>query len=281
MTMLADIAGLQDGHAAGIGFVRRPGRSSRCPLVLLHGIGSNARSFAALMAALSPSIDAIAWNAPGYADSTPLKSAAPDPRDYADALAIFLDALGLTRVALAGHSLGALFAASFAANHPDRVTALALLSPALGYGVPAGAALPATVQARIDEINNLGPDEFAAKRAARLVGNPDENPQIVATVQRAMAAVDPSAYTQAVRALGAGHLLADLARISMPTLVAVGTEDVITPPGNARKAYAVLAHAEGYFEIAGAGHAMPQEEPAALAKLLSQMVEDAANVSNI
>ena len=42
---------------------------------------------------------------------------------------------GIARIALVGHSLGALFATNFAAHHARRVSALALLSPALGYRV--------------------------------------------------------------------------------------------------------------------------------------------------
>jgi pimeloyl-ACP methyl ester carboxylesterase len=229
------------------------------------------------MSALPPRIDVIAWNAPGYADSARLAETAPTPRDYAQALAALLDALGASRVALAGHSLGALFAACFAAHHPDRVAALALISPAIGYDVPAGAPLPATVQARIDEIGTLGPAAFAAKRAARLVGSPERRPHIVASVEAAMAQVDPAGYAQAVRALGAGHLLADASAIAAPTLVAVGAADVITPPENARAVHARLKRAAGYHEIGGAGHALPQEEPAAVAGLLAQLIEEAAH----
>lgn len=258
---------------ADIAYLRREGHGGGLPLVLLHGIGSNAESFAPLMAALPPAIDAIAWNAPGYAGSAPLTEAAPTPTHYADALIKLIDALALERIALIGHSLGCLFAANFAARYPARVGAVALMSPALGYRVAPSAPLPATVHARIDEIAALGPQAFAEKRAARLVHAPERKPQVLAGVQAAMAAVNPPGYIQAVRALGAGDLVADAARISAPTLVAVGANDVITPPANARIAHAALAHSAGYHEIPDAGHALPQEQPDAVAALLMQLVE--------
>jgi len=273
MTAHADIARATPGSAAGIAYLRRSGRGAATPLVLLHGIGSNAQSYAPLLAALPPAIDAIAWNAPGYADSALLAEKSPTPAHYADALARLLDALSLKRIVLAGHSLGCLFAASFAARHPDRVAAVALLSPALGYKVAPGAALPDTVQARIDEIIALGPQAFAEKRAARLVHEPERKPQVLADVRAAMAAVDPDGYVQAVRALGAGDLVADCARIAAPVLVAVGANDVITPAANARSAHAALRNAAGFHEIADAGHALPQEQPAVVANLLSHLVE--------
>ena len=273
MTAHADIARAVPGSAAGIAYLRRAGRGATMPLVLLHGIGSTAQSYAPLIAALPPAIDAVAWNAPGYAMSTPLAEAAPTPTHYADALLRLLDALKLSRIIVAGHSLGCLFAANFAARYANRVAAIALLSPALGYRVAPGAALPETVQARIDEIAALGPQAFADKRAARLVHAPERKPQVLASVRSAMDAVNPDGYVQAVRALGAGDLLADAARIAAPALVAVGAEDVITPPVNARSAYAALGNAAGYHEIADAGHALPQEQSATVADLLAQLVE--------
>jgi pimeloyl-ACP methyl ester carboxylesterase len=271
MSVLVDDIRLVPGEAAGISFLRRAGQGPT--VVLLHGIGSHARSFAPLMAALPARLDVVAWNAPGYDASRPLPLLAPSPRDYATALGGLLDGLGLARIVLAGHSLGCLFAASFAAQHPARVAALALLSPALGYKMAPGAVLPAAVQARIDDINVLGPEAFAAKRAARLVHEPQRKPQVLAAVRAAMAAVNPAGYGQAARALGAGDLVADLTLVEAPTLVAVGAEDVVTPPANARRACAALPRPAGYHEIAHAGHALPQEDPAAVARLLTELTE--------
>jgi pimeloyl-ACP methyl ester carboxylesterase len=240
-------------------------------LVLLHGIGSDAETWLPLIGALPADWNLLAWWAPGYGASAPVAPEAPTPDDYAARLADILTGLRLERVAIAGHSLGALFAGRRAARWPDRVAALALLSPALGYRVPEGAALPASVQARIDDLLALGPEAFAAKRAARLV----HRPEALAGVQRAMALVKPEGYAQAVRALGAGDLLADAARLARPALVACGEQDVVTPPDNARTLHAALPAGSTLHLIPEAGHAMPQETPHALAALLVAAVEGA------
>lgn len=245
--------------AAGVSLLHRPGAG--VPLFLLHGIGSDALSWERAF----PAGRAIyAWNAPGYGDSAPLPGLAPSPADYAARLLDVLDALRLERVALVGHSLGALFAGAFAARHPERLASVAFFSPALGYRVPAGTALPANVQARIDDLEALGPAAFAEKRAARLLFRPDA----IAGVRRGMAAVKLAGYAQAVRALGAGDLLADAARIDLPALVAIGAEDVVTPPGNARALHAALPHPGRLVLIPECGHAVSQEAPAAAAELL-------------
>ena len=63
---------LERGLAGEIEVFRRRADKARCTFVLLHGVGSHALSFEPLMQALSPSIEAIAWNAPGYGESKPL-----------------------------------------------------------------------------------------------------------------------------------------------------------------------------------------------------------------
>lgn len=262
-------------RVAGIDLLRRPAVPSALPpLVLLHGIGSDAASWASMIAALDPAIEVIAWDAPGYGGSAPVSAASPTPTDYADRLADTLDAFGLDRIVLVGHSLGALFAARFAVRHPDRVSALALLSPALGYGIAAGATLPPAVQARIADLAALGASEFAARRSPRLVHRPEAKPDIVAGVRRAMAAVNPAGYAQAARALGAGTLLDDAARVTVPTLVAVGAKDVITPPGNSRAVRDALVHARPLTVVPDAGHALPQEAPVQMAALLTTLLTE-------
>jgi pimeloyl-ACP methyl ester carboxylesterase len=153
-----------------------------------------------------------------------------------------------------------------------------LLSPALGYRVPRGAALPPAVQSRIEEIEALGPKAFAAKRAMRLVHDPAHNLEVVAAVERAMAAVDPGGYAQAVHALGAGDLLTDARQIHAPALVAVGAEDPITPPEKAREAYAALPGAAGFHIIPTVGHALPQQQPQHLAEILAGFIDERARV---
>lgn len=77
-------------HKSGpIEFFERKGHSE-LEVVLLHGIGSNALSFKSLIKELPDSWRLIAWNAPGYGNSEPLKPDWPIAEDYALALKNFL-----------------------------------------------------------------------------------------------------------------------------------------------------------------------------------------------
>ncbi|MFG2869139.1 alpha/beta fold hydrolase [Streptomyces sp. NPDC048338] len=92
------------------------------PLVALHGHLSEGATFGHLARALGPEWRLIAPDQRGQGESD---SAADYSRDgYLADLRALLDHLGLGRVVLLGHSLGAVNAYQFAARHPERVHAL-------------------------------------------------------------------------------------------------------------------------------------------------------------
>jgi pimeloyl-ACP methyl ester carboxylesterase len=254
-------------HVAGTALLRRPGPGAA--LVLLHGIGGGAESWTRVVPLLPADLDVIAWWAPGYGQSVPLAEEAPTPEDYATRLAAVLDALGLDRVALAGQSLGGLFAGRFAAGRPHRVRSVAFLAAALGYGVAADRPMPAGVQARLDDLRALGGEAFAARRAARLLHDAARKPAQLEAVTRTMAAVKLPGYAQACRALSAGDLLADAGRLARPALVMVGAEDPIAPPDTARALHAALPAGSALELIPDVGHALPEETPERVAAALA------------
>ena len=253
-------------ESGGVSYLFSPAPQG-VPLVLLHGIGSAARSFAPLMQAVGGARPVLAWDAPGYGASRPPHQDWPAARDYALALRGLLDALGWRRAAVLGHSLGALVAASFALLAPERVTKLFLVSPALGYGTAPGAPLAASVAARVEALEMLGPERFAQERGARLVHRSDQQPKITAAVIDAMARVAPEGYLKASRMLSCGDLIADAARLTLPADIICGAQDAVTPPDGARRLFAVAnpGPAHRLTIIADAGHAVCQEFPAEIA----------------
>lgn len=256
----------------GIDWLERPGKSGS--LVLLHGIGSNAASFAPLVDRLDPNLRVIAWDMPGYRGSAPLPKAAPVAQDYADALVTLVGAAGLDRFALLGHSLGALVAAAYARRNPDAVSRLILVSPALGHGARPGGHPGATAQARIDELELMGPKAFGAARAANLVHDPDSHSDVVAMVRDGMAQVQLAGYAPAARMLGYGRLVDDTASLTVVTDVVTGANDRVTPPDGARRLYNALPpQTRGtWVELHDTGHAVPQQNPAGLAAALSAIL---------
>lgn len=253
---------------------RSAGEGGATPLVLLHGIGSNARSWAGQFAGLSAGRRVVAWNAPGYAGSVPLAADWPTPQAYAAALAALLDHLGIVSCILVGQSLGAIVAAAFTVAWPERVAALMLASPASGYGAAARDPLPANVMARVTEMESLGPAGLADKRAGRLV-TPAASDQARHLVWQAMSEVTLAGYRQASRMLAAADILQDGPLIPVPTTVAWGSVDVITPPEGCRRVAASIPGARA-VELPGLGHGFATEAPASFNAVVQSLLESSA-----
>ncbi len=106
-------------------------KGSGTPLVLLHGLGNNSSSWQYVLEYL----DATKWHIIaldllGFGDA-PKPRVNYTPTDHADAVIASLDALGLKKVVLAGHSMGSLVAVDVASRFPERVSQLILVGAPL------------------------------------------------------------------------------------------------------------------------------------------------------
>ena len=136
----------QTVSSGGISYLEA-GRPDAAPIVFLHGIGGAARMFRAQLDHFGASHRAVAWDMPGYGNSTPLPLVSIDA--LAAALAGFTEELGLDRPVLVGHSLGGMILpapADHGAAHRPRRGAGAdqrrfrQPRPGLAGGVPVGTA---------------------------------------------------------------------------------------------------------------------------------------------
>ncbi len=99
------------------------------PVVLIHGLGSSAETWAALMPLLSREYLVYAPDLPGFG-KTPLAPEGTNVSTHILYLERFLDALGYPRAILVGNSLGGWIATRLAVEHPERVERLFLLNSA-------------------------------------------------------------------------------------------------------------------------------------------------------
>lgn len=243
------------------------------PLVLLHGIGSSAASWAAQLAHFGQHYRTIAWNAPGYGGSAPLPEEAPDVSAYAKALAGLLDQLGIKQAHVVGHSLGSLMAARFAALYPERILSLTLASCAIGHAKVAAEDRARMLNSRIDDVMTLGARGMAEKRGPRLLG-PRASATDIRKVVDVMASVDPKGYAQAARMLSQGNMLEDVATLpaAMPVQVVYGTADVITTP-EANERVAAARPGTPITGIPDGGHAVYVEMPDAFNAIVDSFLE--------
>ncbi|MFV0385579.1 acetoin dehydrogenase dihydrolipoyllysine-residue acetyltransferase subunit [Paracoccus sp. (in: a-proteobacteria)] len=116
-----------DLPAGRIRFAERPGEG--VPLLLIHGFGGDLDNWLFNIDALAEGGPVYALDLPGHGQS--VKTARPaDLGLMVSTVIAFLDHLGIAKAHLAGHSMGGLIAGRLAADHPDRVASVTLISPA-------------------------------------------------------------------------------------------------------------------------------------------------------
>lgn len=169
----------------------------------------------------------IAYDARGHGASGP--AASPEQYTYrelvADAVAV-LDAAGAERAALVGQSMGAATAVGLALVHPERVSALVVITPA-HLGAPS--ADLGKWDALADALERGGPDGFLEAMGPLSV--PERWAGTVRTVirQRLERHAHPAAVADALRGVprsAAFDGLDALAGVRAPTLVVASRDEV-------------------------------------------------------
>jgi pimeloyl-ACP methyl ester carboxylesterase len=100
------------------------------PVLLLPGSGGWKLTFQAMLGVLAQHHTVYALDPPGQGRTEILDATTSFGTDaVVHAIGAFLDAVGVTRAAIVGHSWGGGFALRFAELYPERVTRLALIAP--------------------------------------------------------------------------------------------------------------------------------------------------------
>ncbi|MGB4759079.1 MAG: alpha/beta fold hydrolase [Candidatus Saccharimonadales bacterium] len=137
-------------------------------LALLHGIESSASYWQNLVPALAEHRRVITIDLLGFGRSPKPKNIAYSLEDQVLWLDRTLETLQVSKITLAGHSLGSLVALAYAAKHPQKVSSVTLFSPVL---------LPENVKAqkisvRVLQQLNLVPDSsYLYAQAAQALGD--------------------------------------------------------------------------------------------------------------
>lgn len=102
------------------------------PLILLHGFGGDINIWVFNQEALAASRAVYALDLPGHGGSSK-DVGEGDLNLFVETLAGFMDAMGVEKAHLFGHSMGGAIAGSFALAHPERVESL-ILAASAGLG---------------------------------------------------------------------------------------------------------------------------------------------------
>lgn len=242
------------------------------PVLFLHGLLGNADSWAWQLHDLAERHTVVAWDAPGYGESSP---AEPDLDAFATRLGDFIDALALESLVLVGHSMGgavaARLAARLAAAAPPVLAGLVLSCTHAGYAAPPDAPPTQKLLDRISALRQEGPAAYGRGRAAAMVAQPAGD-FALDLAARVAAGTHADGLFVATRMLQFADLRPLYGRITAPTRVLFGERDPVVTPALSAELRDLTPFAT-HVTLPGVGHAPYLEDPAGYEAALEPFLE--------
>lgn len=244
----------QIGEQALFYTVRRRGGPA---LILIHGAGGSHLHWPAALRRL-PGATVYAVDLPGHG-----RSEGPGRErieDYAADVLRFMDAVGIARGVLVGHSMGGAIAQMTALLSPERVAGLVL--------VGTGARLR-VAPVLLDGI--LRDARAAIALITEWAWGPEADPTMVARGRRMMARVNSQVVWGDFTACDRFDIRERVGEITAPTLVITGAEDRMTPPKFGQWLAERIPGAR-FVLVEGAGHMVMLEKPDQVASAVQEFV---------
>ena len=140
--------------------IREQGNPDGVPILLIHGSNGSLHMWEGWARELGKAARVISVDLPGHGLTGAWPRDEYTVEAYADFIEVLIDTLHLDKVVVAGHSLGAAVAWTFAATRPDRVIQLVLVDAA-GYPRQGGDAPLPTRLARMPIVGDVGTRDSA------------------------------------------------------------------------------------------------------------------------
>lgn len=250
--------------------VRLSGPPNATPLLLIHSLGTAHGIWDPQVETLARSFRVIQPDLRGHG----LSEVTPGPYSIeglaADLLAL-LDALGVTKAHVAGVSIGGMIAQSIAHQAPERVGSLILVDTAMA--IP-----PANLwHERAATVRAKGMEAVSDGVLTRWVTPDFGDAPASLGLRQMLLRTDPEGYAAAAEAIAAADLTDATKKLTHPTLVLVGDQDVATPLASAEALRDAISGARLQV-IAHAAHIPTVQQPdavtAAIAAFLTPDIVD-------
>jgi len=261
-------------------------RGDGSPVLLLHGNGAMAEDFvvSGLVDRLAAGHRVILPDRPGFGHS-PRPRGLWTARSQARLMAAAMDRLGVERAVVVGHSWGVLPALELALEHPNRVSALVLVSgyyhPTLRLDVPLMSLAAVPLLGGLLRHTVLPPlGWLLRRRILRLLFAPADVTARCAAHFPIGLSLRPSqlratAMDIATMLPGTAALTGRYERLTLPVEIIGGTGDrVVDFDTQSRWLHQLLPHSR-LHAVEAVGHMPHHNEPALVADIVAQAVRDA------
>jgi pimeloyl-ACP methyl ester carboxylesterase len=272
-----EIRSLQSDDGGSISVISR---GEGPPIVLSHGVTLSVRTWVKQMESLPEAgFQTIAFDHRGHGAST-IGSGGHTLDTLADDMRCVLEGLDLYDVVLVGHSMGGVAAQLVCLRYPElaaqRIAGLVLLSTLSRTALSGNRHLLHL----LERVSAAAPDAGGVLRLtdvglliARIGFGREPQASHVELTRQMILACDPETRKAAPRALLGLDLTKELSRITVPTLVISGTNDVITPPAEARRMARGIPGARLEL-LDGAGHMLMLERAETIDSLITDFAHD-------
>jgi pyruvate dehydrogenase E2 component (dihydrolipoamide acetyltransferase) len=244
------------------------GEGDGVPVVLLHGFGADLNTWMFTQPALAEGRRVIALDLPGHGGSAKQVDHA-DAESLAALIGYALDALGIKRAHLVGHSMGGGIAIAFALRQPERVATLTLVASAsLGPEINA-AFIDGFVRAgrRREAMEVLGLLVYDPALVSRTMVEDVLRYKRLDGVPAALAAIAKEWFSGGRQHAGLGDAVAAL---KLPVQIIWGREDRIIPVAHAE----ALASRLAVHILEQTGHLPHMERAGEVNRLIKRLIEN-------
>ena len=254
--------------------VRTSGSADGVPLLLLHGSHATSRWWEPFFAILPDSIRAIAPDLRGCGQSTHSPSGY-DIEDQAEDINGLVQALALSDFDLVGHGSGGAIAIEYALRYSQRLHSLILVD-----SVPVEGAF--TPLQGLQILSQMRDDRSLLRQALSALFPTTPPPTMTRqefdtfTEQLVDDAAEmaPAAFTAVAEALGRWNRLEEAHKLTLPTLLLLGTEDIIVERDAATRSLLAIPGASNLEILRGIGHSPMIESPVVLAERIIEFITE-------
>jgi pimeloyl-ACP methyl ester carboxylesterase len=238
------------------------------PVVMIHGLGGTTNTFTPLLPAFTRN-KRVRFDLPGSGRSSRVEGPLSMEK-FLQATKRAMAAAKVEKAHVVGHSMGTIIATHLAATEPNAVKSLALFGPLLAPPDQARANIRArAVKARQEGMQGIAD---ALVQASTSSETKQKRYAAVAFVRESLMAQDPDGYARSCEAL-AEMQAADASKITCPTLLVTGDEDVVSPSQSVRMMGQKIAGSRVEV-LRGCGHWTPVEKPDECIELLKRFYVD-------